>query len=75
MENPEEQEVRVHCDGVVLSIQKDDSGGWQCEEIIQRYPEATAVEMEGRGKMSLLFVREMLLCTCSNLKVFSVVTI
>ncbi|XP_078380305.1 uncharacterized protein LOC144663276 [Oculina patagonica] len=49
LENPEEQEVRVHCDGVVLSIQKDDSGGWQYEEIIQRYPEATAVEMEGRG--------------------------
>ncbi|XP_078380833.1 uncharacterized protein LOC144663685 [Oculina patagonica] len=49
LENPDEQEVRVHCDGVVLSIQKDDSGGWQYEEIIQRYPEATAVEMEGRG--------------------------
>ncbi|KAL9965334.1 hypothetical protein ACROYT_G029122 [Oculina patagonica] len=49
LENPDEQEVRVHCDGVVLSIQKDDSGGWQYEEIMQRYPEATAVEMEGRG--------------------------
>ncbi|KAL9965351.1 hypothetical protein ACROYT_G029140 [Oculina patagonica] len=49
LENPDEQEVRVHCDGVVLSIQKDDSGGWQYEEIIQRYPEATAVKMEGRG--------------------------
>ncbi|XP_078380840.1 uncharacterized protein LOC144663688 [Oculina patagonica] len=49
LENPDEQEVRVHCDGVVLSMQKDDSGGWQYEEINQRYPEATAVEMEGRG--------------------------
>ncbi|KAL9965349.1 hypothetical protein ACROYT_G029138 [Oculina patagonica] len=49
LENPDEQEVRVHCDGVVLSIQKHVSGGWQYEEIIQRYPEATAVEMEGRG--------------------------
>ncbi|KAL9965345.1 hypothetical protein ACROYT_G029134 [Oculina patagonica] len=50
LENPDEQEVRVHCDGVVLSIQKHVSGGWQYEEIIQRYPEATAVEMEGRAK-------------------------
>ena len=49
LENPDEQKVRVHCDGVVLSIQKADSG-WGYEEIIQLYPEATAVEMEGRGK-------------------------
>ena len=49
LEKPDEQEVTVHCDGVVLSIQKSDSG-WPYEEIIQRYPEATAVEMEGGGK-------------------------
>ena len=49
LEKPDEQEVRVHCDGVVLSIQKSDSGGWPYEEIVQRYPEATAVEMEGGG--------------------------
>ena len=49
LEKPDEHEVRVHCDGVVLSIQKSD-GGWPYEEIIQRYPEATAIEMEGGGK-------------------------
>ena len=49
LEKPDEQEVRVHCDGVVLSIQMSDSGGWPYEEIIKRYPEATAVEMEGGG--------------------------
>ena len=49
LEKPDEREVRVHCDGVVLSIQKSDSG-WPCEEIIRRYPEATAAEMEGGGK-------------------------
>ena len=50
LENPDEQKVRVHCDGVVLSIQMPDSGGWPYEEIIKRYPEATAVDMEGGGK-------------------------
>ena len=41
--------MRVHCDGVVLTISMSDSGGWPYEEIIKRYPEATAVEMEGGG--------------------------
>lgn len=50
LENPDEREVRVHCDGVVLNIQKSDSCGWPYEEIFKRYPEATAVEMEGGGK-------------------------
>ena len=50
VENPDEQKVSVHCDGVVLSIQMSDIGGWPYEEIIKRYPEATAVEMEGGGK-------------------------
>ena len=49
LEKPDQREVRVHCDGVVLSIQKSE-GGWPYREIIQRYPEATAVEMEGGGK-------------------------
>ena len=60
LENPDEQEVRVHCDVVFPSIQKDYSGGWQYEKIIQQYPEATAVEMEGSGKTFPLFVRQML---------------
>ena len=50
VENPDEQKVSVHCDGVVLSIPMSDSGGWPYEEIIKRHPEATAVEMEGGGK-------------------------
>ena len=49
LEKPDEREVRVHCDGVILSIQKSD-GGWPYQEIIQRYPEAMAVEKEGGGK-------------------------
>ena len=57
LKKPDEREVKVHCDGVVLSIQKSDSG-WPYEEIIQRYPESTAVEMEGGGRnFSLLLDR------------------
>ena len=49
LEKPDEREVRVHCDGVVLSIHKSD-GRWPYEEIIQTFPEMTAVEVEEGGK-------------------------
>ena len=49
LEKPDEWEVRLHCDEVALSIQKSDRG-WPYKKIIQRYPEATAVEMEGGGR-------------------------
>ena len=49
LEKPDQREVRVHCDGVVLRIQKSE-GGWPYKEIIQGYSEATVVEMLGEGK-------------------------
>ncbi len=42
--NPDSLEVRVHCDGEVLS--RPEAVG---EDIIQRSPEALAVELEGEG--------------------------
>ena len=48
LEKPDEREVEVYPDGVILSIHKSD-GEWSHKEI-QRYPEAMAVEMEGGGK-------------------------
>ncbi|KAL9979331.1 hypothetical protein ACROYT_G016979 [Oculina patagonica] len=42
--NPDALEVRVHCDGEVLS--RPEAVG---EDIIQRCPEALAVELEGEG--------------------------
>ena len=50
LENPDEREVKVHCDGNVLSVPLAASFGWLHEDIIQQYPEAIAVEMEGDGK-------------------------
>ena len=45
LENPDAWEVRVHCNGDVLS--RPEGVG---EDIIQRCPEALAVEMEGEGQ-------------------------
>lgn len=45
LENPDVREVRVHCDGDVLS--RPEGLG---EDILQRCPEAIAVEMEGEGQ-------------------------
>ena len=44
LENPDALEVRVHCDGEVLSGPEVIR-----EDIIQQYPKAIAVEMEGEG--------------------------
>lgn len=45
LQNPDAWEVRVHCDRDMLS-RREGVG----EDIIQRYPEAIAVEMEGGGQ-------------------------
>lgn len=45
LENPNAWEVRVHCDGDMLS--RPEGVG---EDIIQRCPETIAVEMEGEGQ-------------------------
>ena len=49
LENPEEREVKVHCEGDVLSVPIAASFGWRHEDIIQQYPEAIAIETEGEG--------------------------
>lgn len=50
LEKPDEWEVKVHRDGNVLSQSLAASFGWRHEDIIQKYPEAIAVETEGEGK-------------------------
>ena len=52
LENPDEWKwngMKVHREGDVLSMSVAASLGWRCEDIIQQYPEATAVT-EGEGK-------------------------
>ena len=49
LEDPEMLEVQVHC-GDMVSLAQASKFGWRNEDIIQRYPEATAFETEGEGE-------------------------
>ena len=51
MNKPEvDWEPVVHCDGVVLSGPELVNCDWRREELLERYPKAIAIEMEGEGK-------------------------
>ncbi|XP_044184738.1 uncharacterized protein LOC122964874 [Acropora millepora] len=47
LENPDELEVEVHCDGSILSQTQKARRGWA--DLHLQYPEAIAVETEGEG--------------------------
>ncbi|XP_068749816.1 uncharacterized protein [Montipora capricornis] len=47
LENPDELEVEVHCDGDILSQTQAERCG--CTDLHLQYPEAIAVETEGEG--------------------------
>ena len=53
LKEPDVQEVKVHCDGEVLYRPEAVS-----EDIIQRHPEAIAVEMKGEGETLNLFMKK-----------------
>ena len=57
LENRDAWKVRVHCDGDVLSHSEAASYGWQNVQIIQKYPNAIAVETEGEGKLELYYLQ------------------
>ena len=47
LKNPDEREVKVHCNGDILSQ------NCQYDDILVKYPEAVAIETEGEGMLSL----------------------
>ena len=47
LEYPDELEVKVHCDGHILSLSLREK--CQCEDICEQYPGAVAIETEGKG--------------------------
>ena len=53
LKNPKELEVKVHKDGLLLSGAEVVSSDERRKELIERYPDAIGVEMEGGGKISL----------------------
>ena len=51
LEIPDELEVKVHCDGDILSQSLREK--YRCDDICTQYPGAVAIETEGKGILSL----------------------
>ena len=51
LKNPDELEVKVHCDGDILS--QPPRKKCRCDDICEEYPGAVATETEGEGILSL----------------------
>ena len=51
LKNPEAYEIKVLCDGVFLSLQEQVSNEGRREELAKSYPQATAMETEGAGRL------------------------
>ena len=51
LQDPDAREVKVHCDGVILSGPEIVNARQRCEELIQLHPDATAIETEGEGEI------------------------
>ena len=60
LENPDELEVKVHCDGDILSQSLREK--CRCDNVCEQYPEAVAIETEGKGILSLRIT--YISCTC-----------
>ena len=60
LKNPEVRKVRVHCSGEFLSGPELVNAKWQRKELAKSYPLATAIEMEGDGR--LLFISLLSMC-------------
>ena len=50
LKNPEDRQVKVHCDGEFLSGPEQIRAQWRRKELIDRHPLAAGVEMEGEGE-------------------------
>ena len=50
LENPDELEVKVNCDGDILSQSLREKCG--CNDVCEQYPGAVAIETEGKGILS-----------------------
>ena len=51
MQDPDERELKVHSDSVILSGPETVNSRLRCQELIQTFPDATAIENEGAGKI------------------------
>ena len=49
LENPEDREVKIYCDGEFLSGPEEVSAAWRCKQLSDAHPLAKAIETEGEG--------------------------
>lgn len=60
--NPEvNRKIDVHRDGEFLSGPELVNSGWRREELLERYPEAIAIEMEGEGRDLFLYFQKFMM--------------
>ena len=52
LQDPDDREVKIHRDGVLLSVQEPNRK--MCEELIQCHSDAIAIEVEGEGEIKYL---------------------
>ena len=57
LENPEEREVKVYCDGEFLSGPELVSAEWRWKQLAEAHPLANAIESEGEGQYIYIFLR------------------
>ena len=50
LKNPEDRQIKVHCNGEFLSGPEQIRAEWRQKELVDRHPLATGVEMEGEGE-------------------------
>ena len=50
LKNPEDRQVKVHCNGEFLSGPEQIRAQWRRKELVDRHPLAAVVEMEGEGE-------------------------
>ena len=50
LKNPEDYQIKVHCNGEFLSGPEEIRAQWRRKELVDRHPLAAGVEMEGEGE-------------------------
>ncbi|KAM7425284.1 hypothetical protein ABFA07_023268 [Porites harrisoni] len=55
LKNPEDRQVKVHCDGEFISGPEQIRAQWRRKELLDRHPLAAGVEMEGEGVFTAAF--------------------
>ncbi|CAH3113177.1 unnamed protein product [Porites lobata] len=55
LKNPEDRQVKVHCNGEFLSGPEEIRAQWRRKELVDRHPLAAVVEMEGEGVFAAAF--------------------